>query len=470
MSDVSRRVLFIVLVVGAVLGIGIADRLLARPEAPAVPSLPASAVLAPADASSSAWYCAGPAAAPAGTGITVVVTNPSSTPLAGSLAAIEPGQSAAGQTTAFQVAPAGQLAVPLAAPSAAEVLLRGGGAGVLEEIQGANGWSTAPCSSATSTTWYFAHGSTASGRSLGLALYNPTPTDAVVNVSFVSASAGLVAPPAYQGLPVSAGTVVVESVADHVPNDPSLATIVTVLSGRVAADEVSGSSISGAGELAVVSGVSAPTTVWAFAQNMNLQGGGNGFNLFNPNPRPAHVTISLALTQGQAAPLTLTVPPVSVASIGAQGQTRIPPNAVFGVTLESDVGIVAAREVVAPAGSPGPAIGLSGAAPGGVWRWLVPPLPAPATAPWALAVVNLASRPVHVTVAARDAAGHDVGTGVTPRTALSGGGVLYLGPGPAYPVGRLPLVVSADGPVAVELDPEPVGAPGTVVVPAWPLP
>ena len=53
-------------------------------------------------------------------------------------------------------------------------------------VPGANGWSTAPCASRIASQWAFAGGSTTTGNTLTLSLYNPTATEAVVNVSFLT--------------------------------------------------------------------------------------------------------------------------------------------------------------------------------------------------------------------------------------------------------------------------------------------
>ncbi|MHB8682426.1 MAG: DUF5719 family protein [Acidimicrobiales bacterium] len=477
-SDAGRRALSVLLVL-LVIGAGVAvDRVVGRTPPEVAMAAPASALVAGDTATSSGWYCAGAAGAPAGSHTSVVLTNQRAQPVGGTVDVFTPASGAGGASagvpsaTELVTVPAdGQLAVPLPGPAAARVVLSAGSVGALEVVSGPNGWSATPCASAASGQWYFAHGSTASGHGLHLAVFNPSSSDAVVDVSFVSASAGLLEPPAYQGLPVPAGSVVVENLPDHVPNDASLATSVTALSGSVVAAEVEETTTSANGGMSVVPGVSRAGRIWAFAQSTTVPGGGNTFTVFNPTTRRERVTVSLALTAGQTAPITMSVNALSTATIAAQSQTRIPPGAVFGAVFDAGHGggIVVSRETTIPPADAAPTVGVTVGAPGPSTRWLVPPVPPPGSTTWALAIVDTAGRPVRVTVATRDLTGASTPLPHFDHVRLTPGTLLDIGPTPAPPIGTVPLEISADGPVAVELDPEPVGGPGTVAVMGWPF-
>lgn len=421
----------------------------------------ASAIVAASDAGSSAWYCAGAAAAPSGDQAALLMTNPGPKAVAGTVSTVAQNSSAVTRVD-FSVPPDQQFDLPVG-DGASTVLLRGGGVGVSEVVNGALGWSVGPCASTTSTSWYFAQGSTASGDGLQVSLYNPTPTPAVADVAFVSASAGSIVPPAYQGIPVEPGTVVVENVSDHVPNDPALASEVSVLSGSLVAAELDESGTVGSGGTSLVEGAVAPRPQWAFAQNADGAGGGNVYSIFNPGSRAASVTVSIALAQGQAAPLVVRVPPQSLSSVTAQDQTRIPAGTLFGLTFSTSSrrGIVVARQTSAP-GTPLPATGVTPAEPAES-RWLVPPVPSGLT-PGTLAVIDLAGRPLRVRVL-----GFGPGSRSPHETTITPTGVLLVSSSPKAPVGWSPVEVEADGLVAVELGVAPTGSPGTGDVPAWPL-
>ena len=392
--DAPRRLALLAGVVLVVVGVSVAQAVVPAPEAPAAAAAPASAVVSDSSASTSVWYCAGPAAAPAGSQASVFLTNPGPRPVAGSLHTATTSGAATDQQ--FVVPALGQvgLAVPLAA---VEVLLEGGGVGVFQQLSNPLGSSAAACASNTSANWYFSEGSTANGAGLQVAVFNPLPTPAVVSVSFVSPS-GPVVPPAYQGIPLAAGAVAVENVADHAPGDASLAAVVDALSGAVVASEMEEGGSPGSGVFSVDDGANALQPQWSFAQNANPNGGGTTFTVVNPSMHPATVTASISLTQGRSAPIVLQVPTQSSTSLSSQSQTRIPGGAVFGMTFRAAAasGIIVGRQVSVP-GGPLPVNALANGQPGGSAAWLVPPMP-PGPAAGSLAFVNLAGRALHVTI------------------------------------------------------------------------
>ena len=465
--DRNRRTVAIGIVVLAVAAAWAVDRGLSS-SAPA-PTVPASAVVAPAGASSSAWYCSATAGPPPGTSAVVLVTNAGRRPVkvdVKTFAVTKPaGPAGGGAPSGSQslAVPAGsQVAVP-APTGATEVLAHGGAVGVSEEFSGTLGWTDAPCADTTSSSWYFAQGRTASGAGLQVAVFNPLPTPAVADVAFVTTSGATVQPPAYQGVPLEPGAVVVENVGDHIP-DGGFAIEVTSPSGTVVADEVEEST--GPGRwMTVVAGVDAPATTWAFPQSPNVSGGNNEFTVFDPADSPATVTVSFALSQGRASPLVVHVAAHTTTAVDSAGETRIPAGSLFGLRFSSrGPGVVVGRGTYVPGATPADT-GMTQGLPGGLRRWLVPPTP-PGRIPLWLAVYGLGSRSAHVRLLALGAAGRtaspDLVT-VPPNT------VVTVPPSPTAPVGLLPLEVSADGPVAVELEPGPPGATGVGVIPAWPL-
>jgi hypothetical protein len=464
-TDRRRRALVLAVAAVVVAGASVADALTGVARTGSVPA-PASAVLAGPGATSSAWYCAGVAAAPSGTQAFLLVADPEAHPLTGTVDTVPVGSQVSAPQS-FSVPPGQEVTIPVV--TGAATVLSDGAAAVEQVLTGPLGSTTAPCSSTTAGNWFFAQGSTASGDGLQVALYDPLPTPAVVDVSFVSQAGGVVAPPAYQGVPLAPGTVVVENVADHVPGDPALATEVKAVTGAVAASEVAETAGSGQGGLSLVDGVSAVARRWACADNADLPGGGNWYGVLNPFGRPATVTVSVVLSEGKAAPITLQVPAQSLASFVAQDQTRIPAGTLFGLTfsVSRGPGVVVGR-LAASGGTGMPASGISAAQPAGVRRWLVPAV-APSQLSWGLALVDMVSRPVHVRIEGFGPGGRFV--------AVPGRSSLIVEPGtfevvraPGTPVGLSPTVVLADGAVAVQLDPLPAGPPGIDPVPAWPFP
>jgi hypothetical protein len=469
-GDRTRRTVAIGIVVLAVAAAWTTDRALSSPSS-SPPTVPASAVLAPAGASSSVWYCSGTAGVPQGNAATVLVTDAGDRPVT---ADVENFAVTKAGTTSATAGPAGaqpvpvpagsQVAVPVSA-GAEEVLVHGGSVGVAEEFSGPLGFSEAPCAGTSSANWYFPWGRTTSGAGLQLVLFDPMPTPAVANAAFVTAAGATVQPPAYQGVPIEPGAVVVENVGDHLP-DGTFATEVTTASGTVVADEVDEAGGAGQGWMSVVGGIDAPETTWAFPESPNVAGGDNTFTVLDPSDAPATVTVSFALSQGGASPLVLHVPGHTCASLTSADQTRIPAGTLFGLRFTSSgPGVVVGRTTYVPGAAPA-ATGVTQGLPGGLRRWLLPPSP-PGRIPLQLAVMNVGSKAAHVRMSGLGPAGRTLPP--APPVVVPAGSAVAVQPSPATPVGLMPIEVTADGPVVVELEPGPAGATGVSVVPAWPL-
>jgi hypothetical protein len=187
----------------------------------------------------------------------------------------------------------------------------------------------------------------------------------------------------------------------------------------------------------------------------------------NPSTSAATVTVSIDMAQGQASPIVMHLPPQSTASLASQDQTRIPAGTTFGLVFSAQggSGIVVSRLSSSATGSP--ALGMNAAEPGGIRRWLVPPVP-PGESPGSLAVVDLSPHPVRVSIDGFNT-GHGAAGGGTAGVTLDPGALRVVSASTAGLVGRSPVEVQADGPVAVELDPASPGVPGIATVPVWPL-
>ena len=271
---------------------------------------------------------------------TIYVTNTGSRTVAGIVTTtVFTGKAPASSHQTISVPPDGAVAVNpgINAPvgyGATTVTLAGGGIGVTQVAAGPDGWSTAPCASATSDSWYFAAGATTAGNQLVLALYNPTSTEAVANVSF-DTDAGVITPQLYQGLVVPAGQLVVENVGDYVQNRSAIATVVAAQSGQIVADQLQLTSSAKSG-LSLTLGAPAVQPHWYFAQTTNPSGTGSSVSLLlsNPGPTAEKAVISVGLAQGAVAPVTVDIPATSVVPFAASGANRDTPSGpLFGGCL-----------------------------------------------------------------------------------------------------------------------------------------
>jgi hypothetical protein len=348
---------------------------------------------------------------------------------------------------------------------ASSFVFAGGGVVADQIVSGRAGWSMAPCATRTSSYWAFAGGSTESGNSLALALFNPAAPDAVVNVSFVTAS-GLVTPQAYQGLIVPTGQLVVENVGSYVQKVVDIGTVVTAQSGSLVSSEFQ-QSPQGSGGLALRLGAPSLSSVWRFAQTTVRPGTQVEFHLANPGTATVTATLSLGLSEGTVVPRRITIPPLSIVSYAASGAGGLPQQTAFSVTINASAPIVTGRTVAAGNGSPTPGWGSASGTVTVSTRWLVPGpgVPgAPGTqgaSTSTLAVANPGPSTARVTVSSVDA--------VRPATTFTipPGGVVVLGPKRVG--GLLLLSVVSSQPVNVEEDADPAGAPGVVSSTGFPF-
>jgi hypothetical protein len=506
MTDAVRRAVLIVAVLAILIGVGLAGGgttsgvstsgggstsgsagASARDQVAAV----TGTGVADVGAESSAWFCAGGTTAGGNAQASMIVNNPTPRAVTGTVTTVSttgapftmsiPVPAETEQALSPTAGAAAGAAVNAAGRAlASTVVFNGGGVGVTQMVSGPLGFSEAPCASRTAGDWYFADGSTANGDTLGLSLFNPTDTVAVVNVTFVS-STGILAPPDYQGIEIPGGALVTENIGDHVMNNPDVATEVASLSGQVVAAELESAGPSGpsdpggSGGPSVVLGARQPSTTWSFAQNTEVSKGSTVFHLFNPSTRAARVTVRIGLEQGGAEPLVVHVPPQSVSTLDTTRLTRVPVDTPFAISFVSGggVGIVVDRHVAAPAGAApagtdAPDVGDVIGVPGGAFRWMVPSELEPSTGVASLAVVDLDRSAVSVRLLMLSPSGLVPVPGFG-RQRVAAGLPLIVSPAAGSPVGKVPLEFVADGPVAVEVDAGPAGSPGVVVTPALPL-
>jgi len=304
----GRRLAIVVVLVAVVVGVALIDRT-APPPAPAAPSALSAMTIPAAGAPTSSWYCTGSTTGfGAQANTTIYVTNTGTRTVAGTVSTtVNTGKAPASSHQTISVPADGAVAVNpgINAPvgyGATTLTFAGGGIAVTQVAAGPDGWSTAPCASVTSSSWYFATGATTAGNQLVLALYNPTSTDAVANVSF-DTEAGVVTPQLYQGLTVPAGQLVVENVGDYVQNRSTIATVVNAQSGQIVADQLQLTSTSGRSGLSLALGAPTVRPTWYFAQSTNPSGTGSSVSLLLSNPghagRPGQVGRPLRRQRGE---------------------------------------------------------------------------------------------------------------------------------------------------------------------------
>lgn len=471
-EPVRGRTAAIVAVVVTVVVVGGIAAVVGTPAPAPAPSAADGAAVSPVGAYSSSAFCA------AGTGTaassTVYLTNSTRSAVAGVMTSVGPAGTGGAVPTVrrrvsvpalgvLAVNPAGGLP---AGSNATALVFSGGGVVATQAVSGPNGWSMAPCASRIAPTWAFAGGSTTAGNTLTLSLFNPAATEAVVNVSFITAQ-GVMTPQKYQGLVVPPGQLVEENVADYVLGAADIATMVESQAGGLVSTEFQQVSSGATGGVSLRLGSPQLSTTWRLAQTTVLAHSTVDLTLANPGPAPAAVTIALGLSSGSVVPHQLVVPPASIVDFSASGTPGLPQRTPYSITVTSSAPIAVGRSVGAPPGSSPPVWGSSSAGGTVATDWLVPG-PGTARAPGtpgatvsSLAVANPGGSPARVVVAtlAKDRP--------VAMFTVAPDAVMVLGP---TQVGGLPvLTVSSSQPVNVEEDCGPSGAPGVVSSTGFPL-
>jgi hypothetical protein len=470
----QRRWLVLVLVVLVLVGLAVASRTPGKAHPGGPPLAPASMVSAP-DTESSAWYCTGQttvagALAPG----SVVLTNTGTRRVTGTIDAVT--DTGATVNRPVSVPARDQVVATVPAPKSGTwlsevVLLSGGGVAVSQTLHGSSGWAEAPCQSSTSQRWYFPSGVTLGSDSMFIALFNPTSTPDVVDLSFATAK-GVQRPINFQGLVLAPGQTQVESVAPYVQDQAQVSTTVTTRTGRVVAGELELLTGSATG-MAIVPASARAEDEWAIPQSIEAPTGSSTIDVFNPGTRPQEVTVQARLGSGALAPFRVQVAPRSTWVLSTSAQTRIPKDDLYTAVVEArgGSGVVVGRTVGVANATPLPAAGLANALDAltvrtASQRWVVPAPGSPAVpavvgaAPFHLAVDNLTARPEHyvVYVMTRSAlvpvsSGH-----IAARATYSSSSSVLA------QVGRNPVIVQTDGRSAVSEDVGPAGTFGAVSI------
>jgi hypothetical protein len=464
-----HRLLVLSMVVVVVVGVGVLSAVLSVPAVPTTAAEPPVAfTVAPTSAGTSSSFCAAGTGTAAGTTVFLTNTRPRTahgvmtTTVAGASGSVsheQPVDVPPDRTTAVDPGaglPGGSIASTLA--------FTGGGVAVDQEVSGAGGWSMAPCASTVATQWYFPSGSTAGGNSLTLSLFNPTASPVLADVTFLTAN-GLLTPQPFQGIVVGPGQLVDEDVGSYAQSLTEVATVVSVVSGALVADEFQqwgGPSTSLSLELGSIQA----SAVWRFAGTTPASGSTVGFDIGNPSSSPVSVTFSAKLPSATVVPHTLEVAGFSTASFSSS-TPGWPSGSPVAVTVRADGPVVVGQSVIAAAGTPPPGQGLSLGTSSAASEWLVPapwaagaPATSVATSIRSLSVANAGDSPCRVTISSLGRLRPAVNVVIAP------GQLADLGR-QQIPTGS-PYLVTATSLVVVDADLVP-SAPGVVTQPVFPM-
>lgn len=478
-SPGQRRWVAIVVVLAVFVGVGVAARSPGKSVTGGPPLRPAAIAGAP-DAESSAWYCTGQttAAGQLAPG-SLVLTNTGKGAVTGTIDGVT--DTGAKVQRPVSVPGRGQLVASVPTPKSGtwlseSVTLTGGGVAVSQAVHGASGWAEAPCQSGTAQQWYFPTGVTTGSNALFIALFNPTSTPDVVDVSFVTPK-GVVHPINFQGIVVQSDQTQVEPVSPIVQDQTNVATTVVTRTGRLVAGELQLFSGNGTG-IALVPGSPRAVREWAVPQSEEVAGGTSSLDVFNPGPTTQEVTVHTRLGSGPLAPFRARVFPDTTWVLSTGAQSRIPKNDPYAAVVQASggSGVIVGRLVAAASTAQAPQDGaatavdaLSATSP--ARRWVVPspgsaadPV-VPGAAPAHLALTNLSThRETYVIEVMRRSGLRTIASGRL-RSTLS----FSLDRSILARAGLNPLIVTSNGSMAVSEDIGPTGSYGVVTMPGIPL-
>jgi len=267
------------------------------------------------DSLGSAWYCpAGLATLDGALDHVVIMTNPSDETAEGTLTVYPAVPDGFGAST-----PAEAIERPLEIPAGAQTRISLGAllpedpvfinaveiymAALLEvatpgmivehSVVGPMGTDLGPCSSTAASSWHFASGTTQGDVRDLIALMNPFPGSASVDIYFPNDS-GARRPTAYDGLVLPPRSVTMLDVRNHVPTWEQMATTVETRSGRVIVERLQVfDEDEGPKGATLTLGAPVPTTQWFFPAGRFAEGQAESYVIYNPNEDAAEVEMEV---------------------------------------------------------------------------------------------------------------------------------------------------------------------------------
>ncbi len=313
----------------------------------------------PGDSAGSTWYCAAGSATGDSNGFaeqTVSVANSSDEEITGQLTAVpDKGDPVVSK---LRIAGHSRQTVRIsdlvrATWASALVELSGGEVTVAQLFQGPSGRSAGACASAPGQEWFFPSGSTRNGARNLLALFNPFPGEATVDIAFDTED-GSRTPQQFQGLVLPGGRVSVVDIGAVVTLREHVSTSVRARAGRVVAQQIQTADGREGEErgLTVTLGATSPAANWFFPVATPADSSAHEIvSVLNPSEVDATVEVQVqvddAAQVGSVEPYRLSVPAGRSVSVDLMSDARIPRNAERWLIVRSTAGegVVAERSI-----------------------------------------------------------------------------------------------------------------------------
>ncbi len=444
----------VLVAIGLVLaGWGVLATVVERPTAPAAG--PAGTVeVPPRGALGVAWVCAeGTGDTPGRAPETLWLANPSVRPAAAQVRVQAEGRELGRRDV--PLGPWSVAVVPVAEIGAHPdpvVLVESSGGQVIAAhvIAAAGDVGVAACRRPPTGATFAAGLTTLRGAQAVVALANPFPDDAIVDVAALTLR-GPLAPERLQGIIVARRSRVTVPLGEFVRRQAPVAVQVTTRRGRVAAElSLRLDGVEGRRGFALSPGLDTPVRRFGFPAGATSPGRTQELILANPGDAAARVRVRVRLDgRARLAPRDLVVPARSLVAVDA-GE-RVPAGTGYHVTVRAERPVMAQMLITSrePAAAASRGIAWPTGEPRSARRFVVVPARATPRSSDVLAVANAGRRAVRVRVWA-------FGDGERRPVAGAGGVVVRAGQRRVVDLAAVPsasaLLVEADGPVWVARD------------------
>ncbi len=344
--------------------------------------------------------------------------------------------------------------------SSAVLQWNGGGISVAQALVGVGTWTTTPCRSTLSDTWFFGDGVTTLHTGTTLVVANPTTSTAVISARFLTPN-GPLEPQALQGVVIPALTTVALPLSKSVVHQSLFSTKVTANSGRVVASLVE-LGLSASQVLTVVQGATSCPVSSILPYTVTNANEVQQFTVTNFSAAPTDVTLQVHLPSGVLPAKVIHLQGSSIGAVDPGVFRGIPQGYPFSISFTSKAksGVLALRLSRAfPQAIEYRTVETAVAlAPASAHLLVVPTgLAGGPSAVAAVGVQSLSTEPI--TVHFSSLGGAQLARDIRPPLTLAPHQFVALsGPLPTAG-GRNALVVDASGPIVVSTRANPGGSP-----------
>lgn len=227
---------------------------------------------------------------------------------------------------------------------------------VEHEVSGPHGETSGPCATRGAPRWHFAWGRTTRDARDVLVMFNPFPSDVVVDGRF-STPEGLREPVRWHGLTVPGGTVVAMDVGADITRQRHVAATVRARSGSLVVERLQAfdGSLDTEEGMRLVPGQPRPIHAASFSGAADTAGSSELIVLYNPTEDVAEIDVAVRPEDPDTPaplPFHVVVQPKQFETLDYAQESRIPSGTRYRTFMRSTNGVPIVAEQVRPSGEP----------------------------------------------------------------------------------------------------------------------